>query len=48
MKLIKRKDYLEEITDVINTPDIKIVTGVRRSGKSKLLEEIIKYNHLLN
>ncbi len=43
MKLIKRKDYLEEITDVINTPDIKIVTGVRRSGKSKLLEEIIKY-----
>lgn len=37
MKLIER-DYLNRLIDVIGTPDIKIVTGVRRSGKSKLID----------
>ena len=40
MKLIERSEYINEIKDVLQTPDIKVITGVRRSGKSKLLENI--------
>lgn len=43
MKLIERKQYLDKMIGVIGTPDIKVLTGVRRSGKSKLLEAFKAY-----
>lgn len=43
MKLIKRDRYLNKLINVIGIPDIKIITGVRRSGKSKLLEAFKEY-----
>ena len=46
MKLIVREKYLNQIIDVVDTPDIKVITGVRRSGKSKLLDAF--YDYLAN
>ena len=42
MKLIKREQYLNKLIAVKNIPDIKIITGVRRSGKSKLMDAFIE------
>ena len=43
MKLIERNYYLQKLIDVIGTPDIKIITGVRRCGKSKLIDRFEQY-----
>ena len=39
--MIKRKFYLEKIVKLIDTGDIKVITGVRRCGKTVLLKQII-------
>jgi len=43
MKYIERKDYLDRLIGLKDTPDIKIITGIRRSGKSELMRAYIRY-----
>ncbi|MDX9985774.1 AAA family ATPase, partial [Sphaerochaeta sp.] len=38
--MIVRKSYMKQILDFLDKPVIKVITGMRRSGKSVLLELI--------
>ena len=42
MNYIERPEYLQRLLDLMDTPDIKIITGVRRSGKSELMKAYIR------
>ena len=37
----QRKDYIEKIKPFINKPLIKVLTGIRRSGKSTIMLMLI-------
>ena len=43
MERIIRNKYLRELIDLSGTPDIKVITGVRRCGKSVLLQQFEDY-----
>ena len=43
MKTITREKYLERMIELNGTPDIKIITCIRRSGKSKLMQAYMEY-----
>ena len=43
MNRIIRNKYLKKLIDLSGTPDIKVITGVRRSGKSVLLQQFADY-----
>lgn len=43
MKYLIRDRYLDKLKALNCTPDIKVITGIRRCGKSVLLEEYAKY-----
>lgn len=45
MKLINRSLYINQLINLKDVPDIKVITGVRRAGKSKLMDA---YHAILN
>ena len=42
MKIIERIDYQNYIWDIKDAPDIKVITGIRRAGKSEIMKSFVK------
>jgi uncharacterized protein len=40
--MIERKNYIDKLIPFIDKPVIKVITGIRRSGKSTLLKQMIQ------
>jgi len=43
MKIILREKYLKQLSGYINKPVIKVITGMRRVGKSYFVKQVIDY-----
>ena len=41
--MISREHYIEKVRPFYESDLIKIITGIRRSGKSKLMDSYIEY-----
>ncbi|MBQ9658541.1 MAG: ATP-binding protein, partial [Clostridia bacterium] len=40
--MIVREEYIEQILPYIDKPFVKVITGIRRSGKSELMKSLIE------
>ncbi len=45
MHYIERTEYMQRVMDLMGTPDIKIITGIRRSGKSGRMKALGPQDH---
>lgn len=45
MGTIERTEYLNRIKNLKDTPDIKVISGIRKSGKSILMQEYETIKH---
>lgn len=43
MNIIERNEYLDRLINCIGSPDIKVITGIRRCGKSILISQFSEY-----